>query len=314
MILIPTSKFANHTLRTMQLCIAMAVLYIVLIFVLPTNHATMLHYNLSSVEYRVATAALAIPTIVVWFAAFWGYAKLREYSKSIAKSKEGSHFNRLGTGCAWLAWSLPITTISSFILNGIADKWHNLHPTAIILSNYLALIVPLIAFIVISSAARGMVGKFRLNLSLKSARITMALFLVGGIVYCFLIFRRLDPTTLANTNNAYFLPVWLLIISIVIPYLYAWFIGLLAAYEITLFSIKVRGLLYRKALLYMVTGLVAVILSSIALQYISSVVPRTGDLIFDYKLLLTLAVRVAGGIGFFILAIGSSRLKKIEEV
>jgi len=298
----------------MQYCIALAVLYIVLIFILPANHASMQHYHLSTIEYKIATAALAIPPIAVWFAAFWGYAKLREYSQSIAKSKEGPHFARLGTGCAWLAWSLPLTSIGSLILNGLAYKWTNFHPTAIILTNYLALIIPLIAFLIIGLAARGIVGKLRLNLDLQSARLMMTFFLVSGIAYCFLIFRKIDPANLASTQNSYFLPVWLLILTVIIPYLYAWFIGLLAAYEISLFSTKVRGLLYRQALLLMVIGLVAVIIGSIALQYIGSVVPRTGDLLFNYKLLLTLVVRIVSGIGFFILALGASRLKKIEEV
>ena len=309
-----TSKFADRTLRTMQYCIALAVLYIVLIFILPASHVSMQHYHLSAIEYKIATAALAIPVIAVWFAAFWGYAKLQEYSQSIAKTKEGPYFERLGIGCAWLAWSLPITTIGSFILSGASNKWPAFHPTSIILANYIALIVPFFAFIIIGAAARSMIGKFRINLSLMSARLSMTLFLAGGIAYCFFILNKLDPTNLASTHNSYYLPVWLLIISVIVPYLYAWFIGLLAAYEISQFSANVYGLFYRKALLYLVTGLVAVILSAIALQYIDSIIPRSGNLIFNYKLLLTLVVRVVSGIGFFILALGASRLKKIEEV
>jgi hypothetical protein len=312
--MIPTSKSVRETILTMQSCVGLSVLYIVLIFILPTNHVAMHHYNLSSIEYRIITATIALPTIAVWFAAFWGYSKLREYSQAISKSKEGPHFRKLGRGCAWLAWSLPLTTISAFILNCIADKWPAFHPSAIILSNYIALIVPFIAFIIISLAARDMVGKSRLNMELSSARLTMVLFLAGGLLYCFLIFRSLDLTSLASTKNSYFLPVWLMIISVIVPYLYAWFLGLLATYEIMIFSINVHGLLYRRALLYLVTGLMAVILSSIALQYVSSVIPRTGDLTFNYKLLLTLAIRIISGIGFFVLAIGASRLKKIEEV
>ena len=312
--MIPTTKTVTPTLRTMQWCAAVAATYVVLIFVLPGNHATMDYYHLSAFGYRVANAALAIPTIAVWFAAFWGYAKLREYSRAIAISREGPQFARLASGCAWLAWSLPVTTISYFLLNGVANKWPAFHPAAIIISNYCALILALIAFITISLAARGMIGKSRLNLGLTSARLVMALFFVGGLAYCFFIFRHLDLTSLASTHNPYFLPAWLMIISVIIPYLYAWFIGLLAAYEISLFGANVHGLLYRRALLYMVSGLVAVVLSSIALQYISSVVPKSGDLLFDYRLLLILVVRIVGGVGFFVLAIGANRLKKIEEV
>ncbi len=312
--MIPTTNSVTPTLKTMRRCIAVAVMYIVLIFILPANHGTMHYYHLSAVGYRVVNVALALPTIAVWFAAFWGYAKLREYSSAIARSKEGPQFDGLASGCAWLAWSLPVTTLSAFLLNGLANKWPAFHNSAIIISNYFALILPLIAFITISLAARGMIGKSRLNMDLAGARVLMAIFLAGGLAYCFFIFRHLDLNSLASTNNPYFLPAWLMIISVIIPYLYAWFIGLLAAYEISLFSANVQGLLYRRALLYMVSGLVAVILSSIALQYISSVVPRSGDLLFDYRLLIILVVRIVGGVGFFVLAIGASRLKKIEEV
>jgi len=312
--MIPTSKSVRETILTMQSCIGLAVLYIVLIFILPTNHVAMHHYNLSEVEYRIVTATIALPTIAVWFAAFWGYSKLREYSQAIKKTKEGPHFRRLGIGCAWLAWSLPLTTISAFILNGMADKWPNFHPSAIIISNYVALVVPFIAFIIISLAARDMVGKSRLNMEHSTARLTMVLFLGGGLLYCGLIFRSLDLTSISSTHNSYFIPVWLMIVSVIIPYLYAWFLGLLAAYEILAFSVNVHGLLYRRALVYLAAGLAAVIISSIALQYVSSVVPRTGDLIFNYKLLLTLAIRIVSGIGFFVMAVGASRLKKIEEV
>lgn len=312
--MIPTSKSVRDTLRTMQFCTVMAVLYIGLIFVLPVNHLTMQHYNLSAVEFRIVTAVIALPTIAVWFAAFWGYAKLREYSHTIVKSKEGPQFAKLGAGCVWLAWSLPLTTLTSSILNGIGDKWPGFHPSAIIITNYVALIAPLIAFVIIGLAARDMIGKSRLNFDVPSARLAMVLFLGGGLLYCFLIFRSLDLTSLTSTHNSYFLPVWLLIVSVIIPYLYAWCIGLLAAYEIMLFSVNVRGLLYRRALLYLVFGLVIVILSSIALQYVSSVVPRTGALVFNYRLLLILSVRIVNGIGFFVLALGASRLKKIEEV
>lgn len=298
----------------MQWCTVLSVLYIALIFVLPIKTITVRHHHLSSFQTRLATAAVTLLTIGVWFVAFWGYAKLREYSETIKKSKEGPHFSRLATGLGWLAWGLPVSTLCSYAFTHIALHWTRLHATAIILSNYVELLVPLIAFIIIHTAANGMSNHKRPNLQLVSAQLTMLVFLVTGVAYCFFVFRSLDLTSLTSTNNPYYLPVWLMILTIIIPYLYAWFIGLLAAYGLTLFTVKIRGLLYRHALLYMVTGLVVIIVSSIALQYVSSVSPRMNILVFNYKLLVTLLTKIAGGVGFIILAIGANRLKKIEEV
>lgn len=304
----------SQTTRSLQWCALLSVLYICLIFIMPVNHVTYINHVLTPLQYRFAMAAIAIPTILVWFVAFFGYAKLREYSLKIPESKEGPHFNKLANGCMWLAWSLPVIIISSYFLNHIATRTASFHPTAIIVSNYLALIVPLVAFIIISAAAGGMVSSARPNLNLVSARLTMLAFLATGVAYCFAVFRNLDLASLTSPHNPYYLPVWLMILTIIIPYLYAWFIGLFAVYEITLFTLKVRGLLYRQALLSVAIGLVVIIISSIALQYINSVIPRSGILVFDYRLSLTLLFRIIGGVGFIILATGANRLKKIEEV
>jgi hypothetical protein len=142
----------------------------------------------------------------------------------------------------------------------------------------------------------------------------MVFFLVAGVLYCYLIFRHLDLTSLSSASNSYFLPIWLIVVSVIIPYLYAWFSGLLAAYEINLFGNHTDGFLYRRALRLLVAGLTAIILSFIALQYISSVEPSKGHLVLGYRLVLIIIFRIVGGGGFLLLAMGADRLKKIEEV
>jgi hypothetical protein len=134
------------------------------------------------------------------------------------------------------------------------------------------------------------------------------------VLYCYLTFRQFNPGSLGSTHNPYFLPIWLLLLTVIIPYLYAWFVGLLAAYEITSYSQQVRGVLYKQALHLLVGGLVAVIAGSILLQYISSVDPSPGHLVLDYRLLLVVLFRIVIGIGFVLIAAGANRLKRIEEV
>jgi hypothetical protein len=117
-----------------------------------------------------------------------------------------------------------------------------------------------------------------------------------------------------STANAYHLPVGLIIITLIIPYLYAWFIGLQSIYEIYLYTMTMNGKLYRKKLRLVIIGLVLVIISYVAIQFLSTVMPRNGALIFDARLIGIIAVRVIEGLGFFTLAIGATQLLKIEEV
>ncbi|HEY5152398.1 MAG TPA: hypothetical protein VII55_00320 [Candidatus Saccharimonadales bacterium] len=306
-----TAQLTNQALQRVS---GLVFVYLVLVFVLPASHATMRAYHLSTLEYRTLLFAVTLPSILTWLAAFFGYAKLSQYAYSIRKTSEGVYFDKLASGCAWLAWSLPLPAIIALILNGLANQWPGFYPASIIVSNYLNLLLPLIAFSIIGIASRGLVNQSKLKFSLGNVRAIMVLFLTFGVLYCYLAFQRFDLTSLSSTHNPYFLPIWLMVISVIIPYLYAWFVGLLAAYEITLFGQQTDGVLYRQALRLLVLGLIFIIGSSIALQYMSGVRPRVGHLVFDYQLVLTSLFRLIGGGGFIMLAIGSSRLKKIEEV
>ena len=305
---------AQLTVQALQRACGLALVYTVLILVLPVSQASIQTYYLSPLEYRALLFIVSLPSIVTWIAAFIGYSKLREYVSLVRKTPEGTHLDKLATGCAWLAWSLPVTAILSLLLNAIANRHPAFYSASIITVNYLGLLLPLVAFSIIGVASRGLVNQARLKLSLASIRVIMLFFLAAGILYCYLTFQRFDMTSLSSTQNPYFLPIWLMVLSVIIPYLYVWFIGLLAAYEITLFSQQTEGVLYRQALRLLVLGLVVIIISSIAMQYITGLQPRVGHLMFGYHLVLVSIFRLVGGSGFIALAIGANRLKKIEEI
>lgn len=307
-------QMKQFSARAVRQYACLASIYIVLIFLLPPNHETLHAYNLTALQYQVILFAVALPSLAVWLAAFIGYSKLRQYAGFIKKTPEGTYFDQLATGCAWLAWSLPIPTIMALLLNALANHWPGFHSAAIIITNYLNLLLPLVAFTVIAGAARGLTSQTRIKFSLANARAIVLGFVTVGVLFCFLTFQRFDLNSLASTHNPYFLPIWLMVLTVTVPYLYAWFVGTLAAYELSLFSRQIQGVLYRQALRFLVIGLLAVVLSSIAVQYANSIEPRTGRLVLDYKLVFTTLFRIIGGLGFVALVMGANRLKKIEEV
>lgn len=295
-------------------CSLLAILYVLLIFLLPANTITQAKYSLGAFEYRMIMLLVAVPSIVVWFAAFVGYGALRSYTRSLGNSKEAADFKRLSDGCTILVWSLPITAIATFLLNAWSNSHTNFHPTAIVVTNYISLILPLIAFTIICLGSHRLLSHIKMQLRLRNMRLMTLIFAAFGIVYCYLTFQHLDLSSFTASNNPYFLPLWLLIITLIIPYLYTWFVGLIGAAQIVLFSHHSAGLLYRRALLYLAVGIVAVIISSIALQYINAVIPRVGHLRLDYRLVLIILFRMVGAAGFICIAIGANRLKRIEEV
>jgi hypothetical protein len=307
-------KRINLTLDAIAQVTALALIYVVLIFILPASRETMHAYKFSTIEYRIIDLAVNIPSILVWFAAFMGYATLKHYAKSLEGSEEAASYKKLAIGFGWLAWSLPATALISIIVSSISYKVNGFKPASIIITNYINLLLPLIAFTIISTASRSIASKAKLKISLAAARINILLYLTAAVFYCYFTFMRFNLHYLSSTKNLFYLPVWLMIITIIIPYLYAWFIGIFASYELTLYSKQIGGLLYRRALRLLVIGLLIIVISSIVLQYVNGIVPRVGHLVLNYKLVVTVLFRLINGIGYIILALGAFRLKKIEEV
>ncbi len=303
----------NLVARSVKYFAALAVVYLILVVLLPDNKNTMHNYNLNAKQYHILLFVVILPQIALWFTAFFGAAKLSTYAETIKKSKEGKNFDQIARGITWLAWGLPLTALTSLVLSSIGISHNSFHPADIILVNYLSLVIPLIAYSLLRRGASGLTQKSK-GQAYVTPKVIMALFVVFGVGYCFLIFRRLDLQSLSSSNNPYFLPVWLMIFSIIIPYLYAWFSGILAAYEIILYSRKIPGVLYRRAVQILAAGLLAIIASSVSSQYIRSVAPRTGHLSLNITLLLANIFYVFLAVGFILVVIGANRLKKIEEV
>lgn len=306
-----SAKFVARPLLAYSI---LSFMYALLILTLPANRITMQTYALSTTDYRLVLLAVALPSLAVWLAAFVGYARLNEYADTVKSTAEGRHFQQLARGCTWLAWSLPVSAIALLILGAMANQWHSLHSAALIIGNYVSLVLPLVAFTMIGAASRGLVSDAKLKLGHLGSRVIMLAFVAAGVFYCLLTFHQFDLSSFGNTNNPFLVPVWLAVLTITVPYLYTWFVGLLAAYEISVFGKNISGILYRQALYFLVLGLVTVIGSLVCLQYLNGIQPRVGHLVINYKLPLATVFRLLGGVGFILITIGALRLKKIEEV
>jgi hypothetical protein len=307
---------ANSSIkRILRWCSLLTFIYVITVFVFPYSSTAINSYHISALQYRFAVIMIELPVIVVWFFAFWGYGKLKQYAWSIKQTEEGKYFDKLADGMTWLAWSLPLSALFGRILSGLNGGSVMGHSAATIVDNYFALLLPFIAFIIIGLATRSIVGqKNRISLATSSGQAIVSIFAVIGVLYCYLLLKAFDLHSLSSSQNHYHLPAWLIVITIMIPYLYAWLTGLLAACELTIYARKVKGVLYKKALMNLIYGLFAVVFSFISSQYSSSVWPSHGHLVFDSRLIIITIFRIIGGLGFILMAVGANQLKRIEEV
>jgi hypothetical protein len=300
--------------RALTYFVSLTFLILVLTVVLPANKAAMKEYHLGTLQYHILLFVLILPLVMIWFAAFYGYAKIKDYSSKIHSSAEGRDFNKLASGLMWLAWGLPIPTIIGLVLNSITNSHPGFHGSDIIIVNYTDLIIPFVAFSFISDASHGLMTHSRLQISNIARKCLVMTFVLLGVLYCFLTFRHLDLSHSGATSNPFYLPSWLVIVTITIPYLYIWFLGLLSGYELLVFGKHSKGLLYKKSLQILAAGVTAVIISSIALQYVTSIESRTAHLSLDTQLATSYVIRISDGLGYVLIAWGAIRLKRIEDV
>jgi hypothetical protein len=290
--------------------IILAVIYLLLGIFLPVNTATAQTYHLSVTEYKVLVFLVNIPTIVVWFAVFYGYGTLESYSRAIRKTSDGKAFSAIAQGLKWLAWGLPIGSIITSVLGGIVHGSPELATPAFIIVHYVPLVVSLFAFTYISKGSRSLMQIIRNRFTSHSIRGLVITFAIISVLFTYFTIENVQ----GSVQNPFFMPMWLVMITIVIPYLYVWFLGLLAAYEILLYGKRSKGLLYKRPLNYLAYGTGLSIIVTIVLQYLESDTTHLRKITFNALYVGVYMLLILYAVGYGLIALGAKRLKKIEEV
>lgn len=305
--------FSGTTGNALLHCSFLAAIYILCIFLLPVSLQQADRYQLTTTDYHVIMFLLAVPSILVWYFAFFGYSKLYQFAAAIFKTKNGSHFMTLATGMMVLAWSLPIYEICERVLSSIASAHHGFANASIIIANYIEVSLSVVSFVIISKASRDIVKTEVSDAENDRSKWLIGFFMVFGILYCYLTLRTFHLRAFHDAGDIYHVASWLMLISIIAPYLYAWFLGLIGAYDLHIYANRVKGVIYRRALNTLVAGLSATIVSFITSQYLFSAWPSR-HLGLNWRTIILVAIRLIGGIGFVFMAAGANKLRRIEEV
>jgi hypothetical protein len=276
---------------------------------LPTpSRITLTRYHLSAMSLRLIDLTIIFLLAAIWYAGFYGYIQLRNYNRLIRDSKDGKAMIWITKGIFLLVLWLPIPSLVSSILDYISLRHLAFAPAATIINNYISLLFPLIAFILIGKGARSLIDLVRVRPSFKAINI-----LAVVLVYIGLIDYHLIAST-HNRTDIYHLSIWLILITLAAPYIYMWFVGLLATYEIYRYSRKVRGIVYRRSWAFLAFGIGWLIVMSVVLQYLNTVTNRLDSLSIYWILAIVYSLLLVLSGGFIFIAIGARKLRRIEEV
>lgn len=289
----------------------LAFLYIGLTFFSLPDSSTLHHYHLTPTHYHELLIPIVIFIELIWLASLYGSVKIKSYAWLIRDSADGRAFNTIGNGIMVLTLSSPFISDLTSIFNIISRHNHDLHPTLTIISNYVGVVLMAAALMLIAAGAERLLAQAVRKRSLWAEKAWVAIFIIFSSVYSYFLVGQ--PPAANYNQRVYYLPHWIVLLSIVIPYLYIWYRGFKGAADIYTYQKNVRGKLYKKALIYLAAGIGLVVASSILTRVLTTASAHLSRMNLSPILIIIYALLIIMATGFLLLAVGAKKLRQIEE-
>jgi hypothetical protein len=293
-----------------MLFIALQATYILLAFILPTDPQVLAKLGLSEMEAKLLSLSIIIPVTLIYLAALYGFVRVREYAEKVRDSKEGPHFKNIGDGLMLLAFSLPVNSILGSIGSYIRHAQPHFLSDITIVRQYISLAFALTAILLISRGAKGLFD----TLKQSNARIHTYYMLLGPIILACTYTWLIDTQSGGHGVEIYFLPDWLVILSIAVPYVFIWCTGIWAAILIHRYQYVVKGVIYKRAIDRLAKGIATIILTSVLLQFLTTLSGLLSRLDLSPLLACIYILIAIYAVGFGLVAQGAKKLKQLEEV
>ncbi len=284
--------------------------YIILAFSLPTDPQVLARYNIDQDRARLLNLTVVGPLSLIYFAALYGFVRVKEYAKSIQETKEGPHFNNVANGLAVLGFSLPINSIMSSMVSYTRHAHPELMAEISITRQYLTLVLAGIAIVLLDRGARGLLGTLKRipKETLSNYKIILAVSL-SSIYTWLLVTQSQDPAA----ELAHYLPIGILIATVAIPYVLIWYLGAGAAIRLYTYQINVKGVIYKRAVGLLAKGVAVIVLISVFLQFFYTIAGLLNRLNLSPLLAVIYFLIALYLIGYGLVARGAKTLKHMEE-
>jgi hypothetical protein len=290
---------------------ALIIAYVAEGFIPKPDKRVLSQFHLTTTGYYWLVDPLIIVLVAIWLASLYGSMRVKSYARLISNSRDGAAIDKISNGLLILTMSLPLTSNIAYVLNHIARNHSRLQPTMTIVINYISLALMAAAFI---SIARGSNKLFKLIPGQVKQLPQMAwqgLFILAGSLYGYFIVAQPIHTPLAR--RAYYLPDWLLVLTIAAPYMFFWYLGVRGAYNIYLYRANISGQLYKGALNFLAAGIFFVVLGSVLTRMLTSISTTITNLKLTPLLLVIYGLLSVIATGYILIAIGAQKLRRIEE-
>jgi hypothetical protein len=260
----------------------------------------------SLIQSIAIVLTLVIPYGVIWFIALYSALRLRSYVQTILKTPDGAAFARIDAGLFILVVALVLPPVLGAIPTTYASVSGLVVPLTLVI-NYSYTILPLIAFGFIFAGTSSLVTMVKSTRLSRTRRFLSVLPLaVVAPLYVWLTF------TIPNITETYHLPDILIACTILLPAVLAWVFGILGAVNMGFYGKEVPGIIYKKSVALIVTGVSVLTGGSIFFLVVSSLGPRLSFVGIGTFLAIVYVFLAILGLGYISVARGATRLSRLE--
>jgi hypothetical protein len=290
--------------------------YVLLTFSAPVTE-TSKKYGLTQPTLDALRITVALPLLIIWLLAIYGALHLKRYAQTIEKGFDGQSLHKMSIGLFVLALGM----ISSSLFGTIRSL--NIYNPEIvvimtILTNYLNVITPLIAYFLIFQSSSKLLHNINAK-AVSQVHKLLALLPLGilAALYIWLTLSNPNRQTPVSSDTAasFYLSDPLIFLTIIIPVVIAWGLGILSVLNIYSYMKNVQGIIYKQSLKYMAFGIVGVVGASILTQALLALgATRLMGVSLGWLLCIVYVLLAAIALGYVLIALGSKKLSKIEIV
>jgi hypothetical protein len=215
-------------------------------------------YHIGKLSLYFLELTIVIPLVLVWLSAAYGSLRLKADATRIMSSSDGKALALIAQGLLVLVSGLVVTTILQSVTPLLRGT--GLIPAWTVIGNILEALWPLAAFWLIYQGSQGLMRMVKTPSRWRRGWLMIALAPIVAAYAWMLLHHPYragspDPGTIA----AYYMPDIGLIVFLVLPYALTWYLGLVAALQVRHYRRHAPGVIYRRSLVGLVWGMVAVI-------------------------------------------------------
>jgi len=256
--------------------------------------------------------SIFIPVLLIWVTAIRGALTFKAYAKIIHESPEAASLGKIANALFWLVGYIVAITLVGAVVPYFTES--PILASILVLRDHLPAFITLIAFIQLYQGSH----QLKKIADFATWSPSTIWFFIGYAIFC-LVFvltfaanAGMNSAQAINRNSSSVLPPAVLLVTLILPYLAAWFIGLLASINIAKFSYRVKGIIYRRALKDLVFGIWSIVLFAMVLQLLTFTIRILLGLSLVPILALLYALLLLYALGFMLIYSGAKKLTRIE--